>query len=245
MSELAEMRVLVTGAGSGIGGATARALLAAGADVHATTRDVAAVSGHFSDAERRCGRLHIHALDVRDAEAVGQVVSAAGARGPLSAVICVAGTNIPERALESLTGAGWNEVVETNLTSVFSCVSAALPQLRSTKGHVVVVSSVSAAWPDASGPAYQASKAGVAAFARAAALEEHAGGVRFTTVLPGLVATNLLSKRPDPPSEREVESALQPEDVAATIVFALSLPPRACIAELTVLPTTLQSLGRT
>lgn len=245
MSALAAMPVLVTGAGSGIGAATARALLAAGAEVHATGRNVETLAGAFSDSDRGSGRLILHGLDVNDAPAVARVVASAGARTGLKALVCVAGTNIRERSLGALTRAGWDELVSTNLTSVFSCVSAALPQLRASQGHVVVVSSVSAAWPDESGAAYQASKAGVMAFVRAAALEEHERGVRFTTILPGLVETKLLQKRPIPPSAHEIDGALQPDDVAAAIVFALSMPARACVAELTVVPTTLQSLGRT
>ena len=90
---------------------------------------------------------------------------------------------------------------------------------------------MSALWPDVSGPAYQASKAGVLGFVRAAALEEHHHGVRFTSVLPGMVETELIDKRPVPPTPEVLAQCLQPEDVAATIVFALSLPERACIAE--------------
>jgi NADP-dependent 3-hydroxy acid dehydrogenase YdfG len=120
-----------------------------------------------------------------------------------------------------------------------------MPQLRRTRGHAVVVSSVSALWPDASGPAYQASKAGVLALVRAVALEEHERGVRFTSILPAMVATEILDKRPEPPPPEMRGQCLQPEDVAATIIFALSLPERACVAELSVLPNALQVLGRT
>jgi NADP-dependent 3-hydroxy acid dehydrogenase YdfG len=80
---------------------------------------------------------------------------------------------------------------------------------------------------------------------RAAALEEHESGVRFTSVLPGMVATGLLEKRAEPPSAQVREQCLHPKDVAATILFALSLPERACVAELTVLPAALQVLGKT
>jgi NAD(P)-dependent dehydrogenase (short-subunit alcohol dehydrogenase family) len=97
-------------------------------------------------------------------------------------------------------------VLATNLDGVFSCLRAALPQLRETHGHAVVIASVSALWPDWSGAAYQASKAGVLALVRAAAYEEHEQGVRFTTILPGMVRTELLDKRPEPPSE-EIRAA--------------------------------------
>jgi NADP-dependent 3-hydroxy acid dehydrogenase YdfG len=147
--------------------------------------------------------------------------------------------------MKELTDSGWRCLIETNLTGVFSCLRAAMPQLRQTRGQVVVVSSVSALWPDASGPAYQASKAGVNALVRAVAVEEQGQGIRFTSILPAMVATEILDKRPEPPPPEMREQCLQPEDVAATILFALSLPERACVAELSVLPNALQVLGRT
>ena len=95
------------------------------------------------------------------------------------------------------------------------------------------------------GPRSPSCAAGVVGFVRAAALEEQGNGVRFTSVLPGVVATELMEKRPVPPTAEVRAQSLQPEDVAATVLFALSLPERACVAELTVLPTALQVLGRT
>ena len=73
-------------------------------------------------------------------------------------------------------------------------------------------------------------------FVRAAAVEEHDHGVRFTSVLPGMVETELMDKRPVPPTAEVRAQCLQPEDVAATILFALSLPERACMAELSRVP---------
>ncbi len=237
--------VLVTGAASGIGLATAGALVDAGARVYAVARRAQLAEQRLGAQRRASGLLAVHPLDVTDPAAVEELVDRLGRQAPLDALVCCAGTNIPNRRMEQLTDGGWREILETNLTGVFSCVRAALPQLRRARGHVVVVSSVSALWPDASGPAYQASKAGVLAFVRAAALEEHQHAVRFTSVLPGMVETELLDKRPVPPTAEVRAGSLQPEDVAATIVFALSLPERACIAELTVLPNSLQALGRT
>jgi NADP-dependent 3-hydroxy acid dehydrogenase YdfG len=109
----------------------------------------------------------------------------------------------------------------------------------------VLVASVSGQWPDLSGPAYQASKAGLIALARASAFEEHANGIRFSSINPGLVDTPLLDRRPVPPSREVLELALTPEDVAEVIAFVVSLPPRVHIPELSVVPRALQSLGKT
>jgi NAD(P)-dependent dehydrogenase (short-subunit alcohol dehydrogenase family) len=112
---------------------------------------------------------------------------------------------------------------------------------------VIVVGSVSALWPDHSGPAYQATKAGALAFARAAALEEHerGSGVRFSVVAPGMVDTPLLDRRPEPPPAELRERTLRPEDVAETCAFLAALPVAVSIPELTILPAALQALGST
>lgn len=235
---------VVTGAASGIGLATAARLLELGARVHAVSRRREAMAERLADWSSS-GRLVLHGVDVTDEDAVAGLFAAFGEDAPLDALVCAAGTNIPGRRLEQLTRESWRTLIETNLGGVFSCVTAALPHLRRARGHVVAVGSVSSQWPDASGPAYQASKAGVLGFLRACALEERERGVRFTTISPGMVATELLDKRPVPTPDDVRDLCLRPEDVAATIVFALGLPPRACVAELTVLPAALQVLGAT
>jgi NAD(P)-dependent dehydrogenase (short-subunit alcohol dehydrogenase family) len=237
--------VLVTGAASGIGLATAVALVDAGARVHAADFRAPLAQERLGAHRLATGLLSVHQLDVTDVSAVEAIVDRIGQEAPLEALVCCAGTNIPYRRLEQLTDANWRLVLETNLTGVFSCLRAAMPQLRQTRGHVVVISSVSALWPDVSGPAYQASKAGVLALVRAAAVEEHERGVRFTSILPALVATEILEKRLEPPPLDVLTQCLQPEDLAATIIFVLSLPERACVAELTVVPNALQVLGKT
>lgn len=121
---------------------------------------------------------------------------------------------------------------------------ALLPALRDTRGDVVLIGSVSGSWTDRSGPAYQASKAGLLALARGGAFDEREG-VRFTTIAPGVVDTPILESRPEPPDAETRARMLMPEDVAAACLFAVSLPPRAYVPELTILPTALQAIGRT
>ncbi len=225
----------MVGASSGIGAAAARAFADAGYEVHAAARRRpelgAAVTGHE--------------LDVVDRAAVDSLAEELTARGPVNAVVIAAGTNLPERSLDRLTPDAWDMMLAVNLTGAFNVVHALLDALRASHGDVVLIGSVSGSWPDPSGSAYQAAKAGLLAFGRAAALEEHARGVRFTTVLPGLVDTPILDRRPAPPSTEIRSHMLQPEDVAAACLFAVSLPPRAHVPELTILPTALQAVGKT
>ena len=221
----------MTGASSGIGLATASLLAERGASVHGVARRPIQAEG-----------VRSHSLDVRDGAAVQRVVTAIG---EVDILVYAAGTNLPERRLEQLTQEAWDELIDVNLNAAFRFVHACLPALRRNHGDVVMVASVSGQWPDLSGPAYQASKAGLIALARASAFEEHGRGVRFSSVNPGLVDTPLLERRPVVPSREVLDLALKPEDVAEAVLFVLLQPRRVNIAELTIVPAALQSLGKT
>lgn len=226
---------VVVGASSGIGAATARAFAEAGAHVHAAARRRPSLGGG----------IVAHELDVVDRSSVDRFAQTVTASAPVHAVIVAAGTNLRDRSLDRLTADGWDTLIAVNLTGAFNVIHAFLGALRETRGDAILIGSVSGSWPDVSGSAYQATKAGLLAFARGAAFEEHSHGVRVTTVLPGVVDTAILDTRPEPPSAELRRHMLQPEDVAAACLFAATLPPRAHVPELTILPTVLQSVGKT
>src|SRR5215218_3721040 len=206
---------VVIGASSGIGLSTASRFADAGARVHAAARRREAIE------EGAGGRdVAAHALDISDKEAVW-------------------------KRLEQLTAERWDAAISVNLSGAFYAIRAALPYLRASRGIVILISSVSGSWPDMSGPAYQASKAGMTELAHAAGFEEHQNGVRFTAVLPGIVDTPILDNRPEPPPKEVRERSLKPEDVAAACLFLATLPPRAYVPQLTILPTEIQALGKT
>lgn len=228
----------VTGASSGIGLATARRLHTLGAQVTGYARRLEVLEAELpSGASAR-------ALDVGDPEAARAAMAAVDS---LDVLVLAAGVNVPDRALDRLAPDDWQALLAANLTGVYALVTAALPALRTARGLVIVVGSVSGAWPDRSGPGYQAAKAGALAFARGAQVEEHEAGtgVRFSVVAPGMVDTPLLERRPVPPPAEQRSRMLRPEDVAEACAFLAALPPTVAIPELPVLPTELQALGRT
>jgi NADP-dependent 3-hydroxy acid dehydrogenase YdfG len=182
---------------------------------------------------------------VVDRSGVDRFARTVAEREPVHVLVVAAGTNLPDRSLDRLTPEGWDTLISVNLTGAFNVVRAFLAALRETRGDAILIGSISGSWPDVSGSGYQAAKAGLLAFARGAGFEEHTHGVRFTTVLPGVVDTPILDSRPEPPSAELRAHMLQPEDVAAACLFAATLPPRAHIPELTILPTALQSVGKT
>jgi NAD(P)-dependent dehydrogenase (short-subunit alcohol dehydrogenase family) len=231
---------LVIGASSGIGLTAANLFADAGARVHAAARRREAIE------EGSGGRdVVAHKLDISDKEAVWRVVEEVGETDGIDVLLVAAGMNFPERRLEQLSAEGWDAMILVNLSGAFYAIRAALPFLRASRGIVILISSVSGSWPDMSGPAYQASKAGMTELAHAAGFEEHQRGVRFSAVLPGIVDTPILDNRPEPPPKEVRERSLKPEDVAQACLFLATLPPRAYVPELTILPTEIQALGKT
>jgi NADP-dependent 3-hydroxy acid dehydrogenase YdfG len=221
---LAGKVAIVTGGGSGIGAAIVAKLTAAGVACHAI------------------GRRGPVRLDVTDQPAVQRFVDSLDR---LDILVCAAGDNVPRRRLEEITPEAWNHLLAVNLSGAFYFVNAGLRKLRDARGDVLLIGSVSGQWPDLSGPAYAASKAGMSALAATAGFEEHMNGLRFSVIKPGLVNTPLLLKRPSPPPPGLAEAMLQPEDVADACLMLLQLPRRAHIPELTIVPTRLQALGKT
>ena len=215
---------IVTGGGSGIGAAIVESLTGAGVTCHAI------------------GRRGPIKLDVSDQPAVQRFVDSLDR---LDILVCGAADQVPKRRFEELTPEVWDHMIAVNLSGAFYFINAGLAKLREARGDVVLIGSVSGSWPDATGAAYQASKAGMSALAMAAGFEEHLNGVRFTTIKPGVVDTPIMLKRPVLPPPEVTAAMLKPEDVAEACLMVLRLPRRAHIPELTILPTRLQSLGKT
>jgi len=129
--------------------------------------------------------------------------------------------------------------VRVNLTGMFTLTRAVLPDmLDRVAGTVITVSSNAAVRPGLlSGPAYGAAKAGVVNFMGYLNASYRGDGIRATAILPGEVDTPILDNRPLVPSAQERATMLMPEDVAAAVLLAASLPQRAVIEELLITPT--------
>ncbi len=222
--------VVVVGASSGIGLATARAFAELGDTVHAAARRSVSVDGVAS-----------HQCDVTDRASVDALAAAVGA---VDVLVVAAGTNIPRRRLRELTGEAWDGLIAANLTGSWNVVHAFLEPLLESRGTIILIGSVSGSWPDRSGLGYQSAKAGVLALARGIGYDAD-GAVRVTAILPGVVDTPILDNRPEPPSDEQRARMLHADDIAAACVFVAGLPPRAYVPELTILPTELQAIGKT
>lgn len=232
-------RVLVAGAAGGVGRAVARAAAADGATVLLLGRDRSRLEEVRADVAALGGTAHVAVADTTSAPQLDDAVSSLRRdAGGIDVVVNAVGVNLKGRRLDQLDIAGWRSVLESNLDSAFLLTQAVLPGFRADGGGLLIhISSVAALVPDMSGAAYQASKAGLAALARATALEAGSDGVRVTTISPGLIDTDFVRHRPTAPTPDELAGALRPEDVADLCLAVIRLPARATVSDIVVRPS--------
>jgi NAD(P)-dependent dehydrogenase (short-subunit alcohol dehydrogenase family) len=233
--------VLVAGASSGMGRATAMAAAAAGATLVVAARNRTALAELVTSLEAAGATVLSVPTDMTDPAAVAQLAGAANQQfGRIDAAVNTVGTNIPRRALDELNPERWADLIGTNLTSAFNLTRAIVPIFRAQGGGLLIhVSSSAAKKPDMSGVAYQATKAGLVGLAHGTMEEERKHGMRTTVIFPGLTDTPMVEKRPTPTPPEVLRHALQPEDVAAACLFVMRLPPRAHVPELLLYPSRL------
>ncbi len=238
MSRLLDKRVLITGGGSGIGLAAARLFLREGARVAITGRDEAKLRRAAEGVDG--GQLLYQAADVADAGQVATLVQRVTEQlGAIDILVNNAGMNIKQRAFRELTPAVWQRLLRANLDGAFYCIHAVLPQmLQRRDGLIINISSVAGKRASPlGGAAYVASKFGMTGMGICLAAEEKDSGIRVCNIYPGEVNTPILEERPQPLTDEQRRRILQPEDVAAAVVFVATLPPHVSVPELVIKPT--------
>jgi NADP-dependent 3-hydroxy acid dehydrogenase YdfG len=232
----------VTGASSGIGEATARALSAAGASVALGARRTDRLE---AIAESLDGPVLVREVDVSDEEqARGFVQAAHDELGGLHILVNNAGVMLLGPVTDADTGE-WRQMIEVNLLGLLYCTHAALPLIaKGGGGDIVNISSVAGRRADAGGAVYNMTKFGVHAFSEALRQEALHQGIRVTIVAPGFVDTELQGHNASPVVRRSLERAreqigevLHPDDIAEAIVHAVTRPPHMCVNEVLVRPT--------
>ena len=239
---LAGKTALIIGATSGMGRATALQFAREGASVAIAGRRAGLLQelGEQIAAESGQAALGLP-CDVQDREQVRGMVNAARAHfGRVDITVYSTGTNIPDRSLDRLTPDTWDLMVGTNLTGAYHCTQLLVPVLREQGGGLIIYLSTGAVKrADASGIAYQATKAGLDGIAGGTMAEEKAHGIRTCVIYPGLCDTPLVLKRPVPTPPEVMQHALQPEDVAEACLFVAGLPARCHVPDLVLLPSRL------
>lgn len=235
--------VWITGAGSGMGQAAARAVARGNRVV---------LSGRRQDALDRTAELVRDAggealtipLDVADGDAVESACARiADTWGAVTRLVLAAGLNHPNRSWRDQTMADFEAIVATNLTGVAQVVHAVLPGMRAAQDGVVVIISSYAGWRISSSPgvAYSASKVALAALASTLNSQEARNGIRTTLLCPGDVDTEFLRMRPHVPDATARSRMLTAGDIGRTVAFVLDSPPHVVIDELVISPASQHS----
>jgi NADP-dependent 3-hydroxy acid dehydrogenase YdfG len=230
---------VVTGASSGIGAATARALAAEGARV----------VGGARRAERIAAPVTALELDVTDPESCERFVTAATeSLSGLDILVNAAGLALGRDPFDDSNEDDERLVLETNVNGLIRVTRLCLPHIRDG-GHIVNIGSVAGRQAYEKGSLYVTSKFAVRGFTYALREDLLGRPIHITTVDPGLVQTDfsLVRFRGDEEAARKVYEgveAMQPEDVAECIVFAVTRPPRVNIDELVVKALAQSSGGR-
>ena len=191
MQRMTDKVALVTGAGSGIGGASARRLAAEGASVFCVDVNEEAAQVCAEEIVQNGGKANAHACDIASEEAVAECVNAVIAtHGKLDTLVNMAGILRFDNAHE-MTLPNWQKVLDVNLTGTFLLCKAVLPHLIETRGSIINAASTASLAGLPWGVAYSASKGGVLAMTRSIAVEYAKRGVRANCVCPGDIKTNM------------------------------------------------------
>ncbi|MEA2444246.1 MAG: hypothetical protein QOJ12_1538 [Thermoleophilales bacterium] len=235
---------LITGASSGIGAATARALAREGAAVGLGARRVERLEELKQQIEADGGRALAMGVDITDEDQARAFVERGRDElGSVDILVNNAGVMLLGPVMGTSTDE-WRTMVNVNLLGLLYCTHAALPIMAEQQsGHIVNLSSVAGRVASAGSAVYNLTKWGVGAFSEALRQEVLHIGVRVTIIEPGFVETELQSHNQNPAVVEQLEKMrervdpLQADDIADGIAYAVTRPPHVSINEVLIRPT--------
>jgi NAD(P)-dependent dehydrogenase (short-subunit alcohol dehydrogenase family) len=239
---------IVTGAGSGIGRAVARALLEEGYAVVLAGRRLEALEETAGDSERS---LAVR-TDVRDPSSVGALFAAGRERfGRVDLLFNNAGTNVPPTPIEDLTVEQWQAVVDTNLTGMFLCTREAFRVMKDQEprgGRIINNGSISAHVPRPHTAPYTATKHAVTGLTRSTSLDGRRYDIACGQIDIGNTASSMTSAMKDGVPQAGGTMAPEPtfdvKHVARAVLYMASLPLDANVQFMTVMATKMPYVGR-
>jgi NADP-dependent 3-hydroxy acid dehydrogenase YdfG len=232
--------VLITGASSGIGQATARRLAASGHRVLLGARRTDRIAAIAADIRAEGGGAEHHVLDVTDPQSVGAFVRAAHERyGRIDVLVNNAGV-MPLSRLDALKVDEWNQMIDVNIRGVLHGIAAVLPIMRGQdEGHIVNIASVSGHRVDPTAAVYSATKFAVRAISEG--LRQESRDLRVTVVSPGLTGSDLTESISDPDVREAVRAQMQiaipAAAIGAAVDYAINQPHGVDVNEIVVRPT--------
>ena len=217
--------LLITGASSGIGAATARAAATKGWNVAMLARSAEKLDELAAELGDAALALP---CDVTHREALETAISRAAEHfGGLDAVFANAGKGVSSPGIENGDPQEWHDMIHLNILAVLNTAHLAMPHLRKTKGHFIVTGS-KAGRDHMKGSVYSATKWFIHGLSENIAEEMREWGGRATVIAPGMVNTGFF--------DEAKPTKLQPDDVAAAVVFALEQPETSAIREIYLMP---------
>ena len=243
--ELKGKVALITGASSGIGAATAKKLAARGVKVGLAARRIDRMRELVAEIEAAGGEACVIEMDVTDRASVNAGVAALiGRYGTIDIAFNNAGL-MPISDITSLKVDEWHRMVDVNIKGVLNSIAAVLPVMQKNgSGHIINTSSIAGRKTFAGLGVYCATKHAVAAFSDILRMEvapRH--NIRVTCVQPGAVESELFEHISDAGYKQQMEELkgqmtfLKPEDIADSIIYALTAPAHVDVAEVFILPT--------
>jgi NAD(P)-dependent dehydrogenase (short-subunit alcohol dehydrogenase family) len=240
---------LVTGAGSGIGRASAIALAEAGFTVVLAGRRLDPLERAASEAGNGAVAL---TCDVRDPASVAALFAETDARfGRLDVLFNNAGMGAPSVALEDITVEQWTAVVETNLTGAFLCTQEAFRLMKRQSprgGRIINNGSLSAYVPRPQSAPYTATKHAITGLTKSTSLDGRQHDIACGQIDIGNAATEMAARMaagiPQADGTVAREPTIDPADVARAVVYMATLPPEANVQFMTVMATKMPFIGR-
>lgn len=235
--------VVITGASSGLGEASARQLAALGATVVLGARRIERIQALAAELTGQGAKALAVATDVTKADQVqGLVDSAVAHFGRVDAMLHNAGL-MPHSPLERRKIADWDQMIDVHLKGALYGVAAVLPQMiRQKSGHMIFVSSVAGHKVRPGSAVYAATKTGIRVIAEGLRQEVKPHNIRTTVISPGAMVTDLADSITEPDIEKVVRDfttafAIPADSFARMVVFAMSQPDDVDVNEILFRPT--------
>lgn len=252
MTKTAEKTAIVTGAGSGIGRATALALLREGYSVALAGRRLEPLERTVAEAGPAAGRALAVAADVGDPASVRSLFEKTKETfGRLDLLFNNAGLGAPPVPLEDLTDEQWRRVVDVNLTGTFFCIREAFRLMKGQTpqgGRIINNGSISAHAPRPNSSPYTATKHAINGLTRSAALDGRKYGIACGQIDVGNAATEMTARMKTGVLQADGETAVEPtmdvEHVARAVLYMAGLPLDANVLFMTVMATNMPFVGR-
>ena len=236
MNSSLDRRALITGASSGIGQATTLAFAKAGIDLVLVSRSQSKLDAVAQEARSFGVDAQTYAMDLAEVGTVrSQIETLVSKTGGVDILVNNAGMGYTGE-LSEMPLSDWQRVIDLNLTSVFQCIQAILPGMRTQKrGTIINIASIAAHQTFPNWGAYCVSKFGILALSKTLAAEERAHGIRVVTLSPGSVNTPIWDTE-TVQADFDRGAMLTPDIVADAILQAATMSDRAVVEEMILMP---------